>query len=492
MAQYVLGIALEPDSVTFVRLRGNAKAHEVVLAVRQPLPQAPDPDEQFTLQQQALQFLITEHRLRSDTALVALPAHQAIIRNLTLPFKDGRRLHQTIKFALDEHMPFEPEDVVVDFSPFASLAGQTRLLAAAVPQEVIGHTLDLLHSVALEPTVIDLDVFGLANALVLGGPRLPSRTVLMDRRPDRTLMTLLEANKPIFARSLVHSCSSDESPIAAEDSHLSKSLQHTLYACEHLLQQSYTPDLIVLSGSAEESLEQLATTLQADLEVATSVWRLPGARNSAVIEPIQHTIAFGMALRGLHRHAVGLNLRRDQFALHSDLQELRGRFVGLGLLLVAVCGMWLGNLYLDTHHKQQRYDQIQREIARVFRSTLPGSRMVQPVFQMREQIRQLEERLQAFGGVAGAQLSGLQLLREISAQIPTSVTIEVDNMTITTDTIDISGSTASYDDVVKLKDALAASPFLGQVKINNSRQNLTNKVDFKLTIKTVQPEAGTS
>jgi hypothetical protein len=88
--------------------------------------------------------------------------------------------------------------------------------------------------------------------------------------------------------------------------------------------------------------------------------------------------------------------------------------------------------------------------------------------------------------VTGAQLSCLQILREISAIITASVTVNVDNLTIATDTTDLSGTTTSYDDVVKLKDALEASPYFTTVKISNPRADADNKIAFKLTITTVK------
>jgi Tfp pilus assembly protein PilN len=192
----------------------------------------------------------------------------------------------------------------------------------------------------------------------------------------------------------------------------------------------------------------------------------------------------------MYRQAPGVNLRREQFALHRELQEWRGRLIGLGGLLLGVAALGLGSLYLDVYLQQQRYTQLQEEMAHIFRTALPGVRMVQPDLQLREKVRELEDRLQAFGGLTGAQLSGLQLLQEISARVPPALVLEVENLTIATDTIDLSGNTASYDDVVKLRDALEASPFLTDVKINNSKQSLTNKVDFKLTIKAAKsPES---
>src|SRR3989449_9657438 len=183
-----------------------------------------------------------------------------------------------------------------------------------------------------------------------------------------------------------------------------------------------------------------------------------------------------MALGGLHRRACGVNLRRERFALHKDLEELRSRFIVLGILAVGVIGLGLASLYLNTSYKAQRYAQLQDEITHVFRTTLPEARMVQPIEQLRQKIRELEERLKAFGGMTGAQLSGLQILHEISARTPPSVTLNVDTLAITTGTTDLGGTTESYDDVVKLKTALEASPFFSTVKINNTKTDVGNKI----------------
>jgi Tfp pilus assembly protein PilN len=179
-----------------------------------------------------------------------------------------------------------------------------------------------------------------------------------------------------------------------------------------------------------------------------------------------------------------VNLRRERFALHKDLQELCGHLIALGILAVGVIGLGIGSLYLNTYYKAQRYAHLQEEISRVFHATLPDVRMVQPAVQLREKIRELEERMKAFGGMTGAQLSGLQILHEISTRTPPSITLNVDTLAITTGTTDLGGTTESYDDVVKLKTALEASPFFPTVKINNTKADVGNKIAFTLTIYT--------
>lgn len=491
MPQHVLGMVLEPASLTLLRLTGSMKSYEVTLATQHALPLHEVPEEQEALQRQALQDILVPLRVHSDTLLVALPTHQAVLRNMTFPFKDPRRIHQTLKFTLDEHMPFEPEEIVADFQLMPSAHTQeARLLVAGMPVDVLETSLDMLHGVGLEPTVFDLDVFGLANAALLGCTHIPARTVLCDLNAERVLLTLLDQEAPVFARSLPYGLPEDGALLETYAQRLGKQLQHTLYAYDNLASQTYEPELLLISGLSGAQAEAMAEALQVATETRTEIWRVtaPAYKGASARVPSlelgRYAVAFGMALRGLHRRACGLNLRRERFALHKDLQELRGRMIVLGVLFLGVVGLGIGSLYLNTYYKGQRYAQLQEEVANVFRMTLPETRMVQPAVQLREKIRELEERLKTFGGMTGAQLSGLQILHEISARTPASIALNVDTLAITTGVTDLGGTTESYDDVVKLKNALEASPFFPSVKINNTKADVGNKIAFKLTINT--------
>ena len=492
MPQQVLGIALEDNHLTAVRLTGHSRAYEVTLALRQPLPVHDDPEEHAGLRRQTLRQVAETHGLRGDTVLASLPAQHAILRNLTLPFRDLRRIRQMIAFALDEHMPFEPEDVVVDFRPLPikPIPQQMQVLVAGMPKQEVVDDLALFRSAGLEPSVLDLDVFSLANAAVLGGNGVPGKTALLDVHPERTLLTLLYDGAPLFARSLTQGMPTDGGDLP-DAQKLGKQLQHTLYACEHAVQAAYEPDLVLLFGADREQLAHLAVGLSEATGLQTRVWRLEapghqqasGGSESPDSGLAGHALALGAALRGLHRQAEGLNFRRGEFAPHSNLRELRGKLIGLGVLAVAVGGLGLGNLYLQNHYKAQRLAQLQDGIAKGFSDVLPGTRMVQPVAQMREKMRDLDKRLRAFGGLTGAQLSGLQILRELSARVPASLGVEIDSLNINGDVIEVSASTASYDNVVKLQNAFAASPLLSDVTVNNTRQGANNTVQFKLSLR---------
>ena len=281
MPQHVLGIALDTASITLVRLTGSMKSYDVTLAAQYPLPQHDEPQEQAALQRQALHTLLDPLRLHGDTILVALPAHHAVLRNLTFPFKEPRRIYQILKNALDEHMPFEPEEGRLISIPALRETSAARLLVAGMPEEVIATSLELLQEVGLEPVVLDLDVFGLVNAALLGCTALPARTVLVDASAERTLLYLLDRGTPVLAHSPAYRCPEDAETLETYVGCLSKHLQQTYYACESILQQPYAPDLLLVSGVRGDQASLLAKALQEADDLPAEAWRVTAAAYKA-------------------------------------------------------------------------------------------------------------------------------------------------------------------------------------------------------------------
>src|ERR1700683_2761039 len=64
-----------------------------------------------------------------DTVISALPPDLVAKRLLDLPFKDSRRLHQVVPFALEEHLPFPVDNGTVAFTRVGR-EGESNLVIA--------------------------------------------------------------------------------------------------------------------------------------------------------------------------------------------------------------------------------------------------------------------------------------------------------------------------------------------------------------------------
>src|SRR5687767_9126753 len=115
MPKHVLGIECGVQHVTIVQVTGTPKSYSVTAALQAAWPHAVEPGERPALQRQFLQELVRTHHLQADTIVTTIPAQGAVLRNLNSPFKEPRTIRPTIKYDLEEHMPFDPDAVVVDF-----------------------------------------------------------------------------------------------------------------------------------------------------------------------------------------------------------------------------------------------------------------------------------------------------------------------------------------------------------------------------------------
>jgi type IV pilus assembly protein PilM len=251
MAQQTLGIAFDPPTLTLVQLTGTAKTFRVTFVHQLTLPHPTDPAEQVIQQQHAVQELVRTHHLRADTIVTTMPAQHAVLRTLEMPFQDSRRLRAILTYGLEDHMPLAPEDVVVDFQRLAlPTTSAARLLVAAMPHQEMADHLALFQAGELDPAIVDLDVFALANAALVGCGLQDTNAVLVDVHATRTLLILLHKGIPVFARSVAQSVAADPSlPITT--ARLSQQVQQTLYACEHALKTTYEPEVLLLLGGAE-------------------------------------------------------------------------------------------------------------------------------------------------------------------------------------------------------------------------------------------------
>src|SRR6202051_174291 len=100
-----------------------------------------------------------------DIVISALPADRGAKRLLELPFKDARRLHQVVPFALEEHLPFPVDNGAVAFSRFGQEGDHTLVMAAMVRKTDLQQHLDLLQKAGLDTKTVTLAPLALAAML---------------------------------------------------------------------------------------------------------------------------------------------------------------------------------------------------------------------------------------------------------------------------------------------------------------------------------------
>lgn len=82
-----------------------------------------------------LRHLVTDHDLQGATVLSALPGDLVSVRTMFLPFRDRKRLDQTVPFELETQVPFGLDEIVVDYQVLQRDKAGSTVLAALVQRK---------------------------------------------------------------------------------------------------------------------------------------------------------------------------------------------------------------------------------------------------------------------------------------------------------------------------------------------------------------------
>src|ERR1700722_16403660 len=168
----------------------------------------------------ALSRLVVEAG-QPDIVISALPADRAVKRLLERPFKDARRLHQVVPFALEEHLPFPVDNGTVAFIRVGREGDPTLVMAAMVRKTDLQQHLDLLQKAGLDPKTVTLAPLALAAMFTRaknGNGAKPMAHLVVEGDESSTSVVLVDlGGTPRALRSIVGGLMmSDGSAVSAE------------------------------------------------------------------------------------------------------------------------------------------------------------------------------------------------------------------------------------------------------------------------------------
>ncbi|MEE9612755.1 MAG: type II secretion system protein GspL, partial [Desulfatiglandales bacterium] len=144
----ILGLDITEDSVTAVQVTSGLKGYQITACARVPVEETEGLDR-------ALKDLFQKMDLKSDTYLVPIPGEDASYRNLNMPFREPKKIRQTLPFEIETTVPFPIEDLIVDFN-IIDRADQNEVLAVSVKKAYIAEYLAQLQSYGIDPHVLDI------------------------------------------------------------------------------------------------------------------------------------------------------------------------------------------------------------------------------------------------------------------------------------------------------------------------------------------------
>lgn len=440
---------------------------------------------------QSISRFVAEHAADADTILSALPGELVSWRTLRLPFRDGRKVAQTVPFELESNVPFGLDDVVVDYQIIGRDSASTTVLAALAPKAEVERHLEMLQAAGVDPKILDAGPLAALNTIRLIADRPPT-FAFVDGSDRAVTVALYRNGNLVGVRSLTAveavggSTNGNGSQPPAAAGAITASVRWTLLALNDGAPLDDGLPCFV-AGSADW-VDAIGGALEEDLGL--SVRRLDHlalehVEANARAQAPAFGSSLGLALREITpADTVGVNFRRGEFTFHRSEQELRAGLRTVLILGLVVVALSVGEIYAKYKEAQVRLSMVEDQIQEVFSATLPNAgRVARPIEYLQEEIDFLRQDVEMVDEVVPvANSTSVDLLRAISSAVPNNVRVDSEEYLMDTDAVRLTANADTFESVDTLKQRFLATGFFSDVEVKNARAGRQGGVDFQLAM----------
>lgn len=162
----ILGLDFSSTGIKMAELRPAGKKWKLARCGFAPLPAGAIADSQIKDKDavsQALKDLLKEHKISTKNAVFSVNGGAVIIKKIQLATVTELELEDTIVTEAEEYIPFDIEEVHLDFQILTRNVENMDVLLVACKKDVVKNHLEVLEGVGLIPRVLDLDLFAIGN-----------------------------------------------------------------------------------------------------------------------------------------------------------------------------------------------------------------------------------------------------------------------------------------------------------------------------------------
>lgn len=152
-----------------------------------------------------LERLVGESRRRKlhGPARVALPEQQTFLKLIGVPVDRDGSLADAVRFEAGQHIPFAPEEIVLDWHEMARAKGTATVLVAAAPRALVEGTVAALDAAGIPVELLEIESLATARALLEPSARRSSAPrILADLGDQRTTLVVYDRGAVPFTATL--------------------------------------------------------------------------------------------------------------------------------------------------------------------------------------------------------------------------------------------------------------------------------------------------
>jgi len=396
----------------------------------------------------------------ADRLAACLPSSAALVRRLTFPFCDRRKIAAALSFELAGQLPVALDDYTTVMQPPVRKGEGNRTNATAVKTTLLAETIAPFDAQGIPLHILDLAPY----AYVAGLKDFLADGILVCAMEQEICLALIRSGEVIDYLQLPLGVSipvADLARVIHRQATVLGRAQQPGGMPLQLMGPLATPELVAALNMLREQVELLAIDIN----------------GQTIAAPFLPAVALALRAADTGKEQA-FNLRQGVFALKGEWAGLRKTLIMAaclaGLTLITV-GASMGLRYYD---KQHQVTLLEQQMAALYRESFPNAtKAVDVPLQMKSAIRQLQEEA---GIISLDQPSSLQVLRTLS-ELPKSLSVDMDEVTMERNEVRVSGQTSTFEEVNSMAETLRRSPYFEKVEVSESKMGLDGKqVSYRL------------
>ena len=386
-----------------------------------------------------------------DKSLAILPGHNVLYRRIILPFADQKKVDQVAPIQLQDAIPFDIDDFVIDNIVLGKLeAGGYDVLSSLSPGEHVEETLVDMERLGADPVLLTTkaSALGALADLAVEDRSLPFG--ILEFSNGRCSMAIFVEEKLCHVREFAASQDSNSAEISRE---LLANIQCSIGRSEKLLGQELAA-LYVLAPKA------LVETCRLHLGAIVRMLDLsPYVRNytqqDVAIDRYAWAIGlFAKEMIGSKQRVEFVDFRKGSFAYKPawgafwEAFRLEAFYIFLAIILgIGAVATSYFTVYRDLRKVE---DKIASVVATAgVTEKIPARR---EVMVLEEKVSEIETQLRSMGSLSS--LSPLDSLKELSQAITADIDIRIDSVNIGFSRLLLRGTVADNPTVGRLEGIL--------------------------------------
>ena len=481
MSRKIIGLDVRYDAVSAVLIDSSLRENRIQRFVHIPVPETENKD---TALASALETIFSQMDTSGSLCVSSFPAEDIYYRNIRIPFKGNKKISQVLPFELEPMLPIPVDNLIIDFHPVnANLNGNyTDIIAVSVNKTSLETYLNILSKTGADPKTVSIGAYPFACYM----------SSLKDMPENWILLDLDNSNANVFIIYSGHINLIRSFPLqdhAKKDS-LFINLKQTIIAFKENLEKDFSPEKIYITGCAlkhfsseqENSLETFmeVPVFRTDLLALSDIIIKPTHRVSW--KPDEMDTALSLALTEIEG-TNKLNFRKGPFAVRKNWETHKSNLITAGIFSVIILALLCLNLMIDSYSDRKKLDSLDTQIMTIFKTALPEvTKIVDPLHQMQVAMDEIKKNTFIPGDTRNNVLI-IDILNELSRQIPQNIDVEITRLVAAQENILISGNTDTFNSVDIIQTKIDKADMFKKVTINSSKKDkVTNRIQFKMKV----------